>query len=330
MKKVWVKAIPWNKSVVTTALENGAEAVMVAPEDTEKVKRLGLIQTISPNGDLQLGREVVEWEIKEKKDEEEIVKLSRDKMVIVRAQDWKIIPLENLIAQTEGLIAEVTNSQEAETALGILEKGVDGILINSQDPLEVKKAIGVGKNIHQCVALKTAKVVKVESSGMGDRVCVDTCTNMTQGQGMLVGNSSSALFLVHAETVVNPYVEPRPFRVNAGPIHAYTLLPENKTKYLSELRSGDPVLIIDYQGKSEKAIVGRVKVEKRPLLFIEAELKGKILTTILQNAETIRLTQPNGQPISVVDLQPGSEVLIYIEEAGRHFGIKIEETIMEK
>ncbi len=37
MKKVWVKAIPWNKSVVTTALENGAEAVMVAPEDTGKL-----------------------------------------------------------------------------------------------------------------------------------------------------------------------------------------------------------------------------------------------------------------------------------------------------
>lgn len=330
MKKVWVRAIPWNKPVVTTALENGADALMVAPEDTEKVKQLGLIQTISANGDLKLGEEVVEWEIKGKKDEEEILKLARDKTVIIKTGDWTVIPLENLIAQTDGLIAEVADSQETETALGILEKGVDGVLINSQDPVEVKKAIAIAKKTRQSMTLKTARILKIEPSGMGDRVCIDTCTMMTQGQGMLVGNSSRALFLVHSETVVNPYVEPRPFRVNAGPVHAYTLLADNKTKYLSELKAGDPVLIVDYQGRAEKAIVGRTKVEKRPLLFIQAELEGETLTTILQNAETIRLTQPDGQPVSVIDLRPGSEVLVYTEEAGRHFGIKIKETILEK
>ncbi len=330
MKKVWVKVIPWNKDVVTTALESGAEAVMVAPEDIEKVKELGLIKTISSKGDLRLGEDVVEWEIKNKKDEEEIIKLSKNKTVIVRANDWKIIPLENLIAQTEGLVAEVSTSMEAETALGILEKGVDGIIIDTQNLAEIKKSIAVAKGVHQDVPLKTAKVIKIEPAGMGDRVCIDTCTNMSPGQGILVGNSSSALFLVHAETVVNPYVEPRPFRVNAGAIHSYTLLPENKTKYLSELKSGDPVLIVNFQEKIEKAIVGRVKVEKRPLLLVEAEVDGKKLTTILQNAETIRLTQPDGQPISVVKLKSGSEILVYLEKAGRHFGMKIEETIIEK
>lgn len=330
MKKVWVRAIPWNKSVVTTALESGADAVMVNQEDTEKVRQLGLIQTISANGDLKLGEDVVEWEIKGKKDEEEIVKLARDKIVIVRTSDWTVIPLENLIAQTEKLIAEVSDSREAETALGILEKGVDGVLINSQDPAEVKKAIATARKTRQTLQLKTARIVKVIHSGMGDRVCIDTCTMMSQGQGMLVGNSSRALFLVHSETVVNPYVEPRPFRVNAGPVHAYTFLADNKTKYLSELKAGDLILIVDYQGKTEEAIVGRTKIEKRPLLFIQAELEGEILTTILQNAETIRLTQPDGQPVSVIDLHPGSEVLVYTEEAGRHFGMKIKETILEK
>ncbi|MEW6378930.1 MAG: 3-dehydroquinate synthase II [bacterium] len=330
MKKVWVRAIPWNKSIVTTALESGADAVMVDQEYTEKVRQLGLIQTISANGDLRLGEEVVEWEIKGKKDEEEIVRLARDKMVIVRTSDWTIIPLENIIAQTEGLIAEVSGSQEAETALGILEKGVDGVLINSQDPGEVKKAIAVAKRTRQSMPLKIARILEVSPCGMGDRVCIDTCTMMTEGQGMLVGNSSRALFLVHSETVVNPYVEPRPFRVNAGPVHAYVFLADNKTKYLSELKAGDSILIVDYQGKTESAIVGRTKIERRPLLFIQAELEGEVLTTILQNAETIRLTQPDGHPVSVVDLRPGSEVLVYIEEAGRHFGMKIKETIIEK
>jgi len=51
---------------------------------------------------------------------------------------------------------------------------------------------------------------------------------------------------------------------------------------------------------------------------------------ILQNAETIRLTAPSGQAVSLVDLKEGSEVLVCREEAGRHFGVKIDETIVEK
>jgi len=330
MKKVWVRAIPWNKAVITTAIESGADALVVDQEDTDKVKQLGLIQTISANGDLRLGEDVVEWEIKGKKDEEEIIRLAKDKMVIVKTRDWTIIPLENLIAQTEGLIAEVSSSQEAETALGILEKGVDGVLINSQDPAEVKRAIALVKRTRPTLPLKVARILQISPCGLGDRVCIDTCTMMSEGQGMLVGNSSRALFLVHSETVVNPYVEPRPFRVNAGPVHAYVFLADGKTKYLSELKAGDSVLIVNYQGKTEEAIVGRTKIERRPLLLIQAELEGEVLTTILQNAETIRLTRPDGHPGSVVDLRAGDEVLVYTEEAGRHFGMKIKETIIEK
>jgi len=51
---------------------------------------------------------------------------------------------------------------------------------------------------------------------------------------------------------------------------------------------------------------------------------------VLQNAETIRLTRPDGTPISVVELKEGDEVLGYIESEGRHFGMKVEETIIEK
>jgi len=50
----------------------------------------------------------------------------------------------------------------------------------------------------------------------------------------------------------------------------------------------------------------------------------------VQNAETIRLVTPQGRPISVVDLEPGSEVLVALEESGRHFGVKVDETIDEK
>ena len=65
-------------------------------------------------------------------------------------------------------------------------------------------------------------------------------------------------------------------------------------------------------------------------MLITATVAGKPITTILQNAETIRLTGPDGNPMSVVGLKPGDRVLAAVEAGGRHFGHKIEETITEK
>jgi 3-dehydroquinate synthase II len=147
---------------------------------------------------------------------------------------------------------------------------------------------------------------------------------------MLVGHSSQSLFLVHSESVENPFVNPRPFRVNAGPVHAYLRMADGKTKYLSEVRGGDQALVVNYEGKSYPVVVGRAKVERRPLALVEAEGNGQTHSAILQNAETIRLTQPDGKSISLVDLKEGSEVLVYQENSGRHFGVRIDETISER
>ncbi len=166
--------------------------------------------------------------------------------------------------------------------------------------------------------------------GIGDRVCVDTCSMMQLGEGMLVGSYSQGLFLVHSESMESEYVASRPFRVNAGPVHAYVMTPGNKTKYLSELETGDEVLTVDQEGNTKTAIVGRVKIEKRPLMLIEAEHEGVVLRTLLQNAETIRLVTENGKPISVADLKVGDKVMIYLDPNARHFGMAIEETIIEK
>jgi 3-dehydroquinate synthase II len=102
------------------------------------------------------------------------------------------------------------------------------------------------------------------------------------------------------------------------------------TKYLSEIKAGDRVLIVNFEGTSYPAVVGRAKVERRPLVLIEAEERGQNISVILQNAETIRLMQPDGKSISLVDLREGSEVLVYREKGGRHFGVQIDETIVER
>jgi 3-dehydroquinate synthase II len=330
MRKIWVKVDPWNKKIVTTALEGGADGIMLPKGFSEKVKALGRIQTISEDGDLKLDKDVVIFTIKSGEDEDEIVKLSQKKKVILQCSDWTIIPLENLIAKGADVIAQVRNLEEMETAFGILEKGVQHVVYHADDVVELKKVLSWFRSRGDRIALQIAEVIKVKPVGMGDRVCVDTCTSMGMGQGMLVGNSSNALFLIHSESISNPYVSPRPFRVNAGPVHSYTRVPGGKTRYLSELSAGDPVLLVDFNGDTTTGIVGRLKIEKRPLMLVKAVAGGKEMTTIVQNAETIRLTDPEGNAISVVNLSPGDKILVAMEEGARHFGMKIEESITEK
>lgn len=331
MKQVWLDCRKWKKDLVTAAIESGVDAVLVNHGDISKVKALGLIPVISDadESDLKLGKDVLEITIKNKKDEERISALTKE-TAIVESQDWTIIPLENIIAQGTKVVFPVKSKEEAMVALTILEKGVWGVLIRTDNPADVKEITSYAKGIGSQLVIQEFIIKDVQKVSLGDRVCIDTITDMKTGEGMLIGNYSNAFFLVHSESVENPYVEPRPFRVNAGAVHAYVLMPNGKTKYLDELKTGDEVLIVNQKGESFVSTVGRLKIEKRPMLNIVADVGAKEVSVILQNAETIRLTKPSGEPISVVKLSQGDKVLGYTEEGGRHFGFKIRETINEK
>ncbi len=331
MKELWVWVEPYDKKLVTTAIESGATAVVIPDEEKAKeVKKLARITVVSPNGDLKLGEEVVHVKIESKEDEERAAKYPPNVKVIVETTDWKVIPLENLIAQREELYAVVKDSEEAKLAFETLEKGVKGVVLKTEDINEIKRVSKLIEGEAETLPLITVRITKILPLGLGDRVCVDTVSLMTRGEGMLVGNSSGGMFLVHAETEENPYVASRPFRVNAGAVHMYIRVPENRTKYLCELRAGDRVMVYNHEGKGRVVYVGRSKVERRPMVLVEGRFENKKLSCILQNAETIRLTRPDGTPVSIAELKEGDEVLGYVEEAGRHFGMKVEETIIEK
>ncbi|MFH1477692.1 MAG: 3-dehydroquinate synthase II [Verrucomicrobiota bacterium] len=330
MKQVWVQIQPWDKALAIAAIESGADAVVVDPGVTPKVQELGRMPTVAEDGTLVLGRDVRRMDITSKGDEQKSAAVSRDVILWLRLKDWTIIPLENLLAQRGGLMAEVLSVEQSRTMLGILEKGVDGVVMAGRDPGEIRKVVNLVHGFSPEIELVTAMVTRVEPSGMGDRVCIDTCSAMTIGQGMLVGNTSSAFFLVHSESLENPYVAARPFRVNASAVHAYLLRPGNKTAYLSDLRTGDDVLVVDSRGHTGVAHIGRCKVETRPMVLVFAEVGGRELSIYLQNAETINLVTPEGKPVSVSRLKPGDQVLVHLEEGGRHFGMKIEETLVER
>ncbi len=330
MKTVWVNADPWRKGVVVAALESGADAVLVPEGCAEKVRELGRLTTVAPDGDLKLGSDIVLMDINSKADEERAAAMPRNVTLILRMRDWTVIPLENLLAQRDRLIVEVTSHQDAALVTQVLEKGADGVLITSDSPDEIRKTTALVHGLAGKVQLEQATITRVQPLGMGDRVCLDTCTEMKPGQGMLIGNTSSGFLLVHAETIETPYVETRPFRVNAGAVHAYVLAPEGRTRYLSELAIGDPVLVVGYDGSVETAYLGRCKVEKRPMMLVEADVEGRMVSLVLQNAETIRLTRPDGSALSVAALKPGDVVLAHLAEGGRHFGMKVQETLTER
>ncbi len=320
-----------NKNIVTTAIESGVDYIIIPEEKEEEFKKLGRVKFIIQDKKGNLTDDFVFVRIENKKDEERAAELAKKgKKVIVQTTDWTIIPLENLIAQSENIYAEVKNVEEARTALGILEKGVKGIVLNTKDFNEIKKVAKVVKDLEEHVDLVKAKVTSIKLLGMGDRVAVDTTSLLRRGEGMLVGNSSAGMIFVHAETEESPYVASRPFRVNAGAVHMYTRVPGGKTVYLCELSAGKEVMVYDIEGNGRVVDVGRSKIERRPMMLVEAEYQGKKLSAVLQNAETIRLVKGDGSLVSVVDLQVGDEIIGYVEEAGRHFGMKVEESIMEK
>lgn len=254
--------------------------------------------------------------------------------IIVETPDWKIIPLENILAESgkadTRILAQASGVDEVETMFGILERGVSGVVLHVKDEAEIRRASQLIKSL-ESIELVAGEVTQVLDIGMGERVCVDTTSMLTGGQGTLVGSTSNFFFLVHNEAVAAKFTAPRPFRINAGAVHSYILLPNSKTKYLSEIEAGDKILIVDAKGSPSIASVGRAKIERRPLVLIKAGASQQKGNVIVQNAETIRLVSPQGEAVSVTEIRPGSRVLVHVAPpTGRHFGTRIDEFIVEK
>ena len=356
MKEFWVRIaedLPLEKKRDVVKKSAGiCDVILVSDEDVPLAREIGARKVASPSkGDIHISKVIssdkienlklhegntgVEVTIQSGSDEEIAVAAAQAgaKYILVSCPNWKVIPLENLIARVHGknrLIAEVSDLEEARTALETLEIGVDGILLKAKDPESIDEIAEITRSSENMLTLTEVEVTRIKPLGTGARVCVDTTDLMKHGEGMLVGCQSSGLFLAQAEVEVNPHVETRPFRVNAGPVSCYVLAPGNKTKYLSDLKAGDEVLIVDRTGRTRIGNVGRVKIESRPMLLIEAEGQGIKIKTVTQNAETIRLVTPKGS-ISVSQLKIGDMVIARLEEGGRHFGTLVkDEMVIER
>jgi 3-dehydroquinate synthase II len=331
LPRLWARVIPWDKEVAVAALESGVGALWVPDGCAALARELGRVVVACAEGDLREGADFHVTRMEGREDEARVAASPPGATWVIFPGDREIIPLENLVAWGRDVLVVATTRQDAALYRGVLERGVYGLVLSSPDSAGMR-ALGESARVRaEDLSLVPSRVSEVVPLGMGDRVCVDTCTWIEGSRGMLVGNGSAGLFLVCAENAPNPYVLPRPFRVNAGAVHSYCRVPGGRTAYLSELAAGSGVLLVDDAGKGEVACVGRVKVERRPLVLVRAvSPSGGEHSVVLQNAETIRLVGPAGETRSISRLAPGDEVLLAEGAAGRHFGVAVEETIREK
>ncbi|MBN3930689.1 3-amino-4-hydroxybenzoic acid synthase [Streptomyces verrucosisporus] len=258
-----------------------------------------------------------------------------EKWSLLLFRDPTKIPLEIVIAAAArakgSLVTIAQDVEEAEIIFGVLEHGSDGVMMAPRTVGETAALKRAAEAEVPNLNLVELRVVETSHIGMGERACVDTCTHFREDEGILVGSHSKGMILCVSETHPLPYMPTRPFRVNAGAIHSYTLGKDERTNYLSELKAGSKVTAVDVKGNTRLVTVGRVKIESRPLISIDAESPdGRRVNLILQDDWHVRVLGPGGTVLNSTELKPGDTVLGYLPSEDRHVGYPIDEFCLEK
>jgi 3-amino-4-hydroxybenzoic acid synthase len=259
----------------------------------------------------------------------------RDPCTLLDFRDPTNIPMEIVLAAADGaagtIITAVDRVEDAEVHLSVLERGPDGVLLTPAAPGDATRLAELVRRRSPDLDLVTLTVTAVRHAGTGERACVDTCTWLRQDEGILVGSRAGALVLCVSETHPLPYMPTRPFRVNAGAIMSYTLADHEHTRYLSELAAGGTVLAVGADGRTRTVIVGRVKIETRPLLSIDAVApSGEPVNLIVQDDWHVRVLGPGAAVRNSTELRPGDEILGHLPGRERHVGYPIDELCYER
>lgn len=262
--------------------------------------------------------------------------------IVVDATSWTIIPLENLIAarrdRPDSLYAMARTPEQCGVFRDTLDVGVHGVVLRPGSPEAIAAAHQIlldkgprpddRRQESSTMHLVEARIERIEDAGPGDRVCIDTSSELQAGEGVLVGSRASGFALLGAEVEESEFVRARPFRINAGALHNYVVAPDGRTRYLSELAAGDAVLVVSEAG-ARTVTIGRAKLERRPHLLVRWIGPHGAGHVVVQNAETIRFLGPHGA-VSVTELAPGDAIWIHEEHAARHFGMPIDERLVER
>jgi 3-dehydroquinate synthase II len=179
--------------------------------------------------------------------------------------------------------------------------------------------------------LNFCEVETIQSIGEGTRVCLDLVDSLEPEEGLLLGDTGHGYLLVLSENQPSATYPARPFRINCGAIHHYLSCEDGKTCYLSELNPEMSVQVVHAEtGAARSVPIGRIKMEKRPLLRVIARYGDQRVSATLQDADSVRLLSQDRGAVDVKGLQAGDAVCFFPDEPGRHLGQRIDEVIEER
>ncbi len=134
-----------------------------------------------------------------------IGKASLVDILLLEFKDPTNIPLELVLAKTQAtntrVFKKVRFAQDGEVSLMTMEKGSDGILLVTASLADIVALNGAYRKYNiVSLDLRPAIVKRIEHAGMGDRVCIDTTSELFKDEGMILGSTSSGGLMVCSET----------------------------------------------------------------------------------------------------------------------------------
>ncbi|SCL17990.1 3-dehydroquinate synthase II [Micromonospora inyonensis] len=255
-------------------------------------------------------------------------------VVMLNFADATNIPLELLIAEAQSrrtvVVKNISSANDALVTMGVLEHGPHAVLLPVSTIAEIDQlARTFAERRTDRLELVDAEVVESRSIGMGMRGCVDAAATFEENEGMLVGSTSAGALLVCAEVHHLPYMNLRPFRVNAGGVHSYVWAPNGRTAYITDLRAGETALAVSTSGTARPVVVGRIKNEVRPLRLLRCRVEDTFINAMVQDDWHVRLFDADGKVRNCTDIKPGDRLMARLDTPGRHVGISVSESILE-
>ena len=141
MARIYYRCEPFSKADVTLALESGVDGVIVPRAQVEKVAALSRCTVWACE-------DVASVPLNVKADEEALVARLKAGETACLARGWEIIPVENLLAQADNVLAEAGKGELNPAAL---QGAGDGLIVTPKDidtqVHDLAKVIGYGINL---------------------------------------------------------------------------------------------------------------------------------------------------------------------------------------
>lgn len=99
MSRVYLKCVPYDKGMVTLGLEAGVDGVVVPRADVAATSQLSRCEVLA-------AEDLERLALDSKAEEEEAVREMKAGKKVVIAEGWEIIPIENLLAQSDNVQVE--------------------------------------------------------------------------------------------------------------------------------------------------------------------------------------------------------------------------------